>query len=694
MKKTTLPIQEIAVDANTIRFQINTALLPDEPISFVLIKRKEPFELSLSSDLSVQNRTTWIQIDFSNAAIHMKGRFDFYLKTAKTLYKLTSIANSLAKTNERYFTPFQCSTSLYALPYLTINGTFSFLVEDPQKVFSDPYHDTVFLHKIKKRGNELFLMFENQSKLSISHVTIKFRKQETAYILPIKKHGDTYFSVSFIPAKVDWDPTYWDFYASFKLMENEIFIRIKNMRIRNKIKLQYFSSNYNIELSNGFHIIPYITLNEQLSLAFRKKSKYETTWYKYKEVAAYLVYIFFGWLFNFSKIWLIHEKFSETAQDNAFAFFKFLYKNHPEKKAYFVIKSDSPDFYATLPYKKRTVAFMSFKHLLLVLVSKRIISSESKGHGYVWRLAQGLIRPVLDRKPYVFLQHGVLGLKQIDTIFRANGINHADLFITSSEFEKEIVKKYLGYADKNIVVTGLARWDEIKDRPTTTDKKEILIMPTWRNWLEEAEETAFLQSDYFTHYQQLIQSKELQALLTEKEVTLNFYLHPKFIHYSSLFQNESNAFIRVFSFGEEKVNQLITNSQALITDYSSVAWEYLYSNKPTIFFQFDLNRYLEEQGSYMNLRKDLFGPVAYDYSQLITHIRSLIKNDFQLPYSLEPMRERYFAYREGAHSERIFNAIIAYEKKEAWKKNMLQSLRRNPILRTLYYKLSQKKHTK
>lgn len=681
-------IHDIVAHLNKIQFHLDPTVLQDEPVSFVLIKRKEAFEVPLPHLLrSDTSETTTVQLELPPSAFYTTGRFDIFLKTTHTLYRLTTSLSKFPEIHDRYFDYFKCTSDWYAVPYVAKNSAISIFVEEKRKVISDPFDDAIFLHQIRKKNNELLLTFRNESALPIQQILIKYRKADTTYTIPIKKQSGKYFSIAFSPSKMDWEQFYWDFYASFDVDDEKILLRVKNTRLRNKLKLQYFSSHYDFELFNGFHVIPYITINEQFSLNFRKKSEYETRAYKAKEITAYVLYCLFGWLFAFSKIWLVHEKFSETAQDNAFAFFKYLYSNAPEKRAYFVIKANSPDAILTKPYKKRVIHFMSIKHLFLLLVSKRIISSESKGHGYAWRVSQGFIRPVLDQKPFVFLQHGVLGLKQIDNVFRAHGMNHADLFVASSVFEKEIIKKYLGYADKNIMVTGLARWDEISERPLTTERKEILCMPTWRNWLEEADEDTFLNSEYFKYYQNLITSERLQAILAENQVTLNFYLHPKFLSLSHLFIDNENPFIRILSFGEEKMSQLITNSKALITDYSSVAWEYLYSDKPTIFFQFDINQYLESQGSYIDLKENLFGPIAYDYEALLDHVSNLIATDFKVFPFHQEWKSNYLAYTDGKHSKRILDAIVAYEGKETYRQALISRLKRNTFVRTIWRKV-------
>lgn len=48
-----------------------------------------------------------------------------------------------------------------------------------------------------------------------------------------------------------------------------------------------------------------------------------------------------------------------------------------------------------------------------------------------------------------------------DNTCKANGMNHGNLFGTSSSFEKDIVMEPLGYSPNEVIITGLARWDNL-----------------------------------------------------------------------------------------------------------------------------------------------------------------------------------------------------------------------------------------
>ncbi len=91
-----------------------------------------------------------------------------------------------------------------------------------------------------------------------------------------------------------------------------------------------------------------------------------------------------------------------------------------------------------------------------------------------------------------------------------------NLFNVSSTYEKnEVVMKQLGYDDNEVAVTGLPRFDNLPLR-NTNEIKKILIMLTWRDWLNST--YAFDNSDYMKHYLSLINSTKLQALIKEYDI--------------------------------------------------------------------------------------------------------------------------------------------------------------------------------
>ncbi|MBM0066071.1 CDP-glycerol glycerophosphotransferase family protein [Alkalicoccobacillus gibsonii] len=554
----------------------------------------------------------------------------------------------------------------------------------------------VSIHKLNMSKGILYLDFsvrslnKDQDLTFISLSLIKRDNEETIITLPVTiKSSDQQKSrlCSRIQlSELSLDSFYWDFYVSIQTSAANVEdIRVICDHYLVLKKLRHLMKKFTLITDQNYMVYPYVTVNGGLSITYRKKGEFEEPKHKIME---YTAYFFYGIIYKFipkSSVWLIHEKFSETAQDNSFYFFRYCYEKYPKKKVYYVIKKGAKDEKQLAAYKDKVIYFMSFKHLLLLMSSKLIISSEAKGHGYAWRVSRGVFKKVITAKKFVFLQHGVLGLKKVDSTFNYDTQNSAELFVASSDYEKEIIRSNFGYNTDQIMVTGLARWDVLEDKSQLkgeSEKKEILLMPTWRNWLEEVEEDQFIRSDYYQEYNQLLQSASLHEFLKEENLLLNFYVHPKFMPYVSTFV-QSSGHIRVMEFGDESVNELIMRASVLITDYSSVAWEMYYQSKPVIFYHFDLEKYNQYQGSYMDFKKELFGDVAYTNAELISKLKHSSNLGFKENESDFKKKKNYFKYVDHQNSQRIYNEIILLDKKLSKRKlNVLAPIRNSDFLKT------------
>ncbi|WP_144559473.1 CDP-glycerol glycerophosphotransferase family protein [Shouchella miscanthi] len=569
--------------------------------------------------------------------------------------------------------------------------------EDIKLKLKKQYPAHVSLKKLSlKNGNltiEIVVGLLSQQFFTVNEVLLKLRSEasELIHLNVIKKEYRSRNRLK-IRAEINLrniklQQFFWDFFVSISVdnITREVRVVCDNYLIMKSLKHRVFKNT--LKLPDNYISYPYITYNGGVSLTYRQKGHYETTKNKFKEYMAFIIYQLF-YRFIGKKVWLIHEKFSETAQDNSFYFFKYCYEKHPEKKVYYVIKKESADVRNLEPFKDRVVHFMSFKHLVYLLSAKVIISSEAKGHGYAWRVSQGIIKEKLNNKSYIFLQHGVLGLKKVDSTFNYQTANSARLFIVSSDFEKKIVKNYFGYPESRISVTGLARWDNLKDTSLSNKEgksKEIVLMPTWRNWLEEVEETTFLKSNYYISYSQFLNSKELGDLLVQNSLTLNFYVHPKFMPYVEKFSSASKN-INIIRFGDESLNHLLMRASLLITDYSSVAWEMYYQKKPVIFYLFDLDEYKAKQGAYMNLKKDLFGDLAFKPEELLQQIDTYAKNGFNEKKHFASKRNKYFKYMDQENSKRIYEDIQRNESTFNKKSPVLSQIKNSDALKVAWRK--------
>ena len=245
-------------------------------------------------------------------------------------------------------------------------------------------------------------------------------------------------------------------------------------------------------------------------------------------------------------------------------------------------------------------------------------------------------------------------MKKVDNIFgKANG-KPTNMFLVTSDDEYEIVSKYFGYNKNEIAITGFARWDVLEDK--SAGRREILMMPTWRNWLDDVDSKKFKESEYYKNYMALLNSEKLNNILENNDVKLKFYIHPKFKDYIGNFEINAER-VELIPFESQPLNELMMECNMLITDYSSVSWDVYYMNKPVIFYQFDIDTYMNTHGSYMDMKHDLFGDRTEDVNELINLIEKYIKNDFKMEEKYSREREKNFKYMDKNNCKRICDLI-------------------------------------
>lgn len=454
---------------------------------------------------------------------------------------------------------------------------------------------------------------------------------------------------------------YWDVYLEYKRKDGGKYLtKLKNFSF-DFIKKQFMSfwRDDTYVLPNREIFYPYMTTTDALAFQCREKGIYDGLSFRMKERIAAGIYYLFKPYWKKKKIHLVYEKFCYMAQDNGYYYFKYCMDHDMEKKMdrsiYYVMDKDSPDIGKLDAYKKNVVPFMSIRYIVYLLASKLLISTDTRSHAYAWRKKNSIIYQYMDSKKLVFLQHGVTALKKVDFLYGKGRNGECRLFVVTSDFEKEIVKENFDYKEKEIAVTGFARWDVLHDK--SEGSREILLMPTWRNWLEEVGDDIFRQSDYYKNYMELLTSERLTRLLEEYDLKLNFYLHPKFRDYIADFTIQSER-IRLIPFGEEPLNELMMKSRLLITDYSSVCWDVYYQSKPVIFYQFDLEDYYQLHGSYLNMKKDLFGPQVETLPDLFAELEKAVKDGFVLAPQYEALQKSYYKYIDDDNSKRICEAIL------------------------------------
>lgn len=524
-----------------------------------------------------------------------------------------------------------------------------------------------FLRSLKIRKGILTLKFDLDAgpysyEKTVFHFRNKLAEDAAQYDFETKKtsrNGNFLrIAVTLDLNKIEWKSLYWDVRLLLSLPGKPYACQLP-ITMDTKCRMFHkFLYNGSFPGENGFFLYPYYTGKQTLAFVYRQKGKYDGMDIVLKEFAAILFYRLTKPYWKKRHICLVCEKFSEMAQDNGYYFFRHCMEEDEEtylgKQIYYIITKDSPDRQKLEPYKDHLLDFMTIRHMCYLLAADLIVSSDSRYHTYAMQSRHSIFNRYIKKIPFVFLQHGVIALKQVDFFYGKGKRGGCDLFVVSTEDEKKIIVDNFGYLPDEVINTGLPRWDVLHDK--SQNQREILIMPTWRNWLDSVPDEDFEQSDYFRSYMELLNSRRFADILEKYDLQINFYLHAKFQDYVENFRAKESR-IHLISFGEVAVNEMLMRCRMLITDYSSVCWDVLYQDKPILFYQFDLDKYEEAQGSYLNMRTELFGDRAEHCGELLDMLEAQIKNDFRMKPEYEKMRQRYFKSTNHTHSRQICEYI-------------------------------------
>ena len=513
---------------------------------------------------------------------------------------------------------------------------------------------------ISARGQYLSLVLKCPAPLgTITDVVASFRSNvediSHSFDYTVRQDG----SNNIITAKIDTSVfnhgcVYWDFsIIADKDGESVLIEAGLDSSMQRKMLLLFYQC-----CCDGYVTFPHISLRRTLAFTHREYNRYDSRFIWLKELSAFTVYKLFGSRFSERDIWLVYEKFCSAAQDNGYYFFRYCMENLTEeekKDIYYVIDKNSDDYSNVAKYGSHIIQFMSFKHMLYCMRAKLYVGSDSKKHLYAWRPMPNMISRRMKRKDTHFLQHGVTALKRVDNIFGRDGSSPMTSITTTSEYEQSIMTEYFGYTALQSPVVGFTRWDVLEDK-SSPDEKIILVMPTWRAWLEEQTDEYFMKSDYFKNYMTMLQDESLDTCLTENKVKLIFFIHPKFKDFLNEFSSNSRN-VEFIQFGEKPLNEIMMRSSMLVTDYSSVCWDMYYMSKPVIFYQFDYDMYMENHGSYLDMEHDLFGDRYTELEDVISAIREYIESDFGESEKAKSLRSKYFAYIDNNNSKRTYEYL-------------------------------------
>ena len=356
-------------------------------------------------------------------------------------------------------------------------------------------------------------------------------------------------------------------------------------------------------------------------------------------------------------IWLICERPME-ARDNGYWLYRYICIKQPQVDVVYVIDPSSPDRAKVAQFGREIIPWGGIRHWAYYLAAENNISSQ-KGGKPNKALCYLLEVYGIRKNRRVFLQHGII---HNDNQFAHYENSKIGLFVCGAKPEYDFVRQTFGYPEGAVKYLGLARFDGLYD---FHEEKIVLVMPTWRKSIADPahfakrldSEKEFKNTEYYQHWHALLSDERLKAKLQSQGFRLVFYPHPNMQRFLDDFRVGCNE-VEFCDWRSRDVQDLLRRAAFLITDYSSIAMDFAYMEKPLLYYQFDLDDFRQHQyaAGYFDYSRDGFGPVCSSLEEVedaVGRWLALQKNENRY-LNLE---RRFFMVHDRNNCLRNFEAI-------------------------------------
>jgi CDP-glycerol glycerophosphotransferase len=196
----------------------------------------------------------------------------------------------------------------------------------------------------------------------------------------------------------------------------------------------------------------------------------------------------------------------------------------------------------------------------------------------------------------------------------------------------------------NFVSSKVSRYKEKIGVPR--DKKNILYAPTWRDDQHD-EKLGYvydIKADF--DYLQKNLADDYIILFRAHYLVANDF---DFKRYENFVYDVSDL---------DDVNDLYLISDLLVTDYSSVFFDYSNLDKPVIFYMYDLEQYRDKtRGFYLSLT-ELPGPIVESELDLVTEIKKAVLKDPKSDAQYQEFKEKFVPKDDGSASARVIEKVF------------------------------------
>lgn len=391
-----------------------------------------------------------------------------------------------------------------------------------------------------------------------------------------------------------------------------------------------------------------------LHLGIRKLKKIRKKW----RVLAYYLYEHYFIKMPVKDNWVICETFfGKSYSDSPKYIYEYLSKNYPGKYKFIWVVNKR----TKIPYKHTRVKRFSIRYAYYLARCKY----------YVFNVRQP--EWVVKRKGNVFLQtwHGTPLKKLVfdqEEVMAASPLYKAqfykqsrlwDYLVSANEFSSKAFRSAFLY-DKEILEYGYPRNDlmyhpdkeklaaSIKRKLHIPEgKKTVLYAPTWRD------------DEYYGRGEYKF-SLKLDLKLLKKELGSDYIVLLR-THYFIADKLDVSGLedfvVNVSSYDD--ITELYLISDILITDYSSVFFDYANLKRPILFYTYDLEKYRDMlRGFYLDIEKDVPGPLLFTDEEVADAIKNIDVISARYKEKYDEFYNRFCSLENGHASEMVAKRVF------------------------------------
>lgn len=302
---------------------------------------------------------------------------------------------------------------------------------------------------------------------------------------------------------------------------------------------------------------------------------------------------------------------------------------------------------------------------------------------YIFTTHNSFIRIKSKKQIYINLWHGMplKKMSYMESNFNEKdisyNINNTDIMISTSVLTKSLLSSCFNIKANKIYITGQPRNDylfikrnksknnleKILNMKINEEKKIIFYLPTFREGYLNMSEGKKIENFNIFRFDSF-NIHEFINFLEVNEILFIMKLHPfEEKYYKNILKDYKIENLKIIQ--QEKLTEnyldlyeILGYSDLLITDYSSVYFDYLLIDKPVIFVPTDIEEYSQKRGFLLE-PYDFWtpGPKVYNQDDLLNSILANLNEPNKYKKERDLINSMINYYKDNKSSERVWNLI-------------------------------------